>query len=349
MAGAAAPAAAVEPGLIRDILANRVENVRKRLMNREDPDQTSLDGTPAILVAINENNTDIVHLLLHFGATIDYIDNNQNTLLHYAVQPPVKDRGIIEAIVRTANNVLYVQRTNSDGQAAYHAAAAFQTPTILYHLGRWGGNPTRLDNRGQSPIFIAAIHGNLPNVRFLHSEMLVDINVRDQHGRTPLHATAGNGYLDIVDYLLRARANANIPANDGSTPLHVAAENGHVGIVDSLLRAGANANIPDNEGRIPMQIATINRHHAVVRLLAWARRGKAVSAWAAARAAKAAAEDAAEEAEHNGPPAAALAHSAAPAAAAAPPRVGLPRENAVHPNIPGRRNQGRPRKTRRRR
>ena len=290
MAAAVAPVP-VEPGLIQDILDHRHESVEQRLMRSEDPNQMSLDGLPAIYIAIQQNDVRIVDLLLRYRAHYNYIDNNGNTILHFANESPVKNVEIMRAICRVANNVLFVQRRNNAGQTAYHFAAAFQTPDILDYLGTQGGDPTRLDIHNQSSLFFAASSGNLSNVQFLTQGWRM-INVPDEFGRTPIFIAAQLGFLNVVDYLIRAGADVNIRDNVGILPREIAATNGHAAIATLLINA---------------------IHHRLGRN-AWTRRRAAVSAWAAVQASL-------MDAEH------------------------LQRENAVHPNIPGRRNQ---RKTRRR-
>lgn len=46
----------------------------------------------------------------------------------------------------------------------------------------------------------------------------------------------------------------------GWTPLHEACNFGHIGIVDELLKAGANVNVPGYEEISPLHDAVINNH-----------------------------------------------------------------------------------------
>lgn len=92
--------------------------------------------------------------------------------------------------------------------------------------------------------------------------------LKDGEGRTPLHAAARRGDLEIVQVLLRYRANPAEATKDGWTPLHEAAVFGHVEIVRALLAAGAKPDPREKlNGGTPLHIASFNGHLEVVRAL----------------------------------------------------------------------------------
>ncbi|KAK3688998.1 ankyrin repeat-containing domain protein [Podospora appendiculata] len=64
--------------------------------------------------------------------------------------------------------------------------------------------------------------------------------------RTPLQLAAEEGYLDMIDIVLKARANVNAPVGEveGATALQIAAIKGFIGIAKLLLDLGADPNAP---------------------------------------------------------------------------------------------------------
>ena len=48
---------------------------------------------------------------------------------------------------------------------------------------------------------------------------------------SPLHYAAQDGYVDIMDLLLKFGANVDRATAEGHTSLHIAAENGHDDVV----------------------------------------------------------------------------------------------------------------------
>jgi ankyrin repeat protein len=67
----------------------------------------------------------------------------------------------------------------------------------------------------------------------------IDVNSKDDDGRTPLHWAALYGHTDIVRIFLDNRADPTVTDSDGENPLHLAAIYGHTDIVKELIEAGA--------------------------------------------------------------------------------------------------------------
>ena len=62
----------------------------------------------------------------------------------------------------------------------------------------------------------------------------VDVNTRDEDGKTLLHQAVGRGHLDVVELLLRNGADANAKDDSGKTPLKWAVERNHKDVADLL-------------------------------------------------------------------------------------------------------------------
>ena len=94
----------------------------------------------------------------------------------------------------------------------------------------------------------------------------VDVNGRDNTGRTPLHSVAGaafsfngGGVVSFARALLDAGADVNARDRRGQTPLHTAANSNREGIGDSLVvllvEAGADINARTEIGATPLHLA----------------------------------------------------------------------------------------------
>src|SRR5688572_27023099 len=92
----------------------------------------------------------------------------------------------------------------------------------------------------ESPIADAAMKGDKTLVLALLKKG-ADVNAPQGDGMTALHWAATNNQLDLVDALVKAKANPNAVTRNGAyTPLHMASKEGHAAIVRRLLKAGAN-------------------------------------------------------------------------------------------------------------
>ena len=93
---------------------------------------------------------------------------------------------------------------------------------------------------------------------------------------TPLHCACTQNNEDIVQLLLKAKANTNVLNSKGVSPLSIAVSKGNVKIVEALLAAGADVELAGadielgNDGdRVwrPIFLAAINGHLPILNLL----------------------------------------------------------------------------------
>jgi len=59
---------------------------------------------------------------------------------------------------------------------------------------------------------------------------------------TPLHFSAENGHLSVVEYLVNQKADIKSKDKDDLTPLHWAARFGHLSVVEYLVNQKADIN-----------------------------------------------------------------------------------------------------------
>lgn len=101
--------------------------------------------------------------------------------------------------------------------------------------------------RGETPLMLAAIKGNLPAVQALLARG-ADVN---QPGWAPLHYAASGGtpqHAQIVALLLEHSAYIDAASPNGSTPLMLAARYGSEAIVQLLLQEGADPTLKNQQG-----------------------------------------------------------------------------------------------------
>ena len=95
----------------------------------------------------------------------------------------------------------------------------------------------------------------------------VDVNARDQFGKSPLHCTFMYGNLEIVEMLLNAEADVNERDSNGNTLLHDSFLYRTPYIFKSLVDAGAEINVQNEDGRTPLHLAALRNYPEIVKLL----------------------------------------------------------------------------------
>ncbi|KAI1377489.1 ankyrin repeat-containing domain protein [Hypoxylon crocopeplum] len=121
------------------------------------------------------------------------------------------------------------------GRTPLHYASDTELDDLTFLLLKYGANPSKPNNRGSTPILLAAEMGKVKSV-----EALIDKGADPQHashsGVTALHRAAYNNHPDCVRFLLDKGADPNYANEWGYTPVGLAASNGYVECVQEFLK-----------------------------------------------------------------------------------------------------------------
>lgn len=96
-------------------------------------------------------------------------------------------------------------------------------------------------------------------------EMGLPVELEDHEGNTPLSEAACYGAAEVVELLIRKRANLDTRNTQGRTPLWRAGYNGHLQVVELLLESGADKMIETHEGEPPWKFGTKETKAAIER------------------------------------------------------------------------------------
>ncbi len=144
----------------------------------------------------NEALRDSGGAALPYGSVLDSRDGRGYTPLHYAAMAGAND--IVERLI---SNDADVSARNARGQTPVHLAVVYNRREAVKLLLAKGAEV--------SSIQVAAYVGDLAKVKSL-MERGINVEAQDGSGLTPLHAAAGAGQKEMVEFLI-GRALRSIP------------------------------------------------------------------------------------------------------------------------------------------
>lgn len=140
-----------------------------------------------------------------------------------------------------------------------------QVRTISEYSLFWKGYSQEVQ-RQMTGLHVAAYFGLTEAILPLLKNVL-DPNVKDTNGRTPLLYAIKNGHEEAVQLLLTTGADVNCASKDGKTPLFYAVNRENENMVKMLLQKGADPGSKDHRGWTPLFHAVNRRDKAMVKML----------------------------------------------------------------------------------
>ena len=101
-------------------------------------------------------------------------------------------------------------------------------------------NPEKRDSRGRTPIFAAAVDGDIEAVRQLMQN--TDIEARDSFGDTVLLAALSYDHTEVAQLLIENGANIHVKTQNGLTTLMLAAIHGNIEMIRLLISKNVKIN-----------------------------------------------------------------------------------------------------------
>lgn len=138
------------------------------------------------------------------------------------------------------------------------------------------GKVNHVDSERRTPLHAAAYVGNVEIMETLILEG-AEVNSKDSRWLTPLHRACARGNHEAVQLLLNNQADVNVRDKMWQSPLHVSAANNAVQCADQLLPRLNNLNFSDRGGHSPLHHAALNGHQEMVKLLL--KRGATIGAY----------------------------------------------------------------------
>ncbi|XP_059226781.1 protein phosphatase 1 regulatory subunit 16A isoform X2 [Stomoxys calcitrans] len=223
---------------------NDMQEVAELLEHGITPDAANEDGLTALHQCCIDNNVEMLRLLLEYGANVDAQDSDKWTPLHAAATCGHLD--LVRILIDHGANLLAV---NTDGNMPYDLCDDENTlDYIEAEMSKRGVTQELIDETR------SATERKMLKDLMEVSKCFGDLEQPDEHGATPLHIAAANGYMKVVEFLLEQHVNVDALDKDMWSPVHAAACWGHLEVLEMLAQCGADLNIKNKDDETPSDI-----------------------------------------------------------------------------------------------
>ncbi len=236
--------------------------------------------------AVCKGETEIADILLRAGAVLNARTKKKPSLLIRAID---RIHGKLEMLDLLLAHGAKVNAKDTEGMTALMHAVTHDKPNMVQLLLKAGADITLKDKGGKTAIdyipphnqgvyirifsaagvgekqFIVNVFWSLLNryteQGFLHLlKNCINVNMRDDNGRTPLMVAARNGYSAKVKHLIDYGADIDATDDDGMTALMHASTKDSFHTLEVLLDANANVYSRDKNGYTALAHAALNKN-----------------------------------------------------------------------------------------
>lgn len=224
------------------------------LISRDaDPNIPASSGWTCLHEAARSGNVEIMHNLIEKNSDLDSQDQSGWTALSLA-----SGWGHLEIVKILLDKGADPNVAGHDGWTALHDASGEGHAEIVDTLLKAGADPERITKIGSASTAIhCAMDNSHRNVVKVFLDHGVNLESRNNWGRTLLNHCLTTDDVEIIDRLIESGCNVNSADHIGMTPLIHVAE--HVpAFVPKLLAAGADINRATFKGSTALQNAVYN-------------------------------------------------------------------------------------------
>lgn len=182
----------------------------------------------------------------------------------------IKSRLLVWAAIKNKTKLLkFVIKMGADidkkvyGYTPIESACIYQNNQIIKILVKSG---CKLNYSGSIICHLLAEYDQYNILSGLVKKGL-EVNMRDENGRTGLHWAAEKGNVRCTAILAESGADLNIKDRNGMAPLTIACINGNYEAAVILLKHNAEVNCRDSEGHTPLFHAKIKQRKMIQELL----------------------------------------------------------------------------------
>ena len=265
------------------IMLNRSLDVVQTLLGGgSDVHIRNMEGKTPLYISIKEKRTDLIPLLLSYGAevfaednagitpfdlalrdnssnnnifslivtaeTVTQRDSSGNTMLHAAV----RNSGSPQHIGIILDNKVHVDARNREGDTALHIAVRMNQKENGEYLITRGANIFTVNSAGISPLYLSLTAAGGIREWMINPTTII---AKDGLGNNMLHYASQWKLNNAIPVVIQKGVPVDEPNATGETPLFIATKNDSPSIMRTLLDNKANLNARDKQGNTLLHTA----------------------------------------------------------------------------------------------
>lgn len=249
------------------------------LVNGNSVEIDASDGNDrcALWYAVFHGMRSAAQLLCQAGANINAPDWTGLSPLKLAIKK--RDMAMVKLFLKHIEDTLHTPRHQIGAlpqfdQSSLFLASSIGDGSMIQLLVACGVHPNTRNERGESPLHLAATFGHDLAIKILLGEPGIDINARDDMGATALWCASKQNHYQVAKRLLTEHdVEVNVVVESiviiqRTTSLHHGVQHGNERLIHLLLQQRSiNPNITDSGGMTPLAEAAYRGSHTIVRLL----------------------------------------------------------------------------------
>ena len=241
------------------------EKITKLLLSKgADVDARGNDGATPLHIALRGGHLKVVELLFEHGANFYSTTQGGGTPLCFAIENGHEK--LVKMLLERGANIDVKDKYD---KTMLQFAVEKGNATIVKHILKHSPD---LNNESNSGVLNAAVEGWGLEYRTIVKNLLrYGFTIDPKDAKSFMYAAVENGYLELVEELLKHGTDANMLCNsvsgEGCIPLHVATKNGRKEVAELLISYGADVNAEDASGETALYSASEHGHEDIVGLL----------------------------------------------------------------------------------
>ena len=210
-------------------------------------------GQQALHYAAAHGHSDIIDILVENKANVDDMDDLGNTPLLHAIK-----EGQVDSLITLVTHGANIDSRNKLGQNIWDYSIDNPDENLLINVIKIYKQVKRASDRnlifplGKTPLHIAAQKNDCAKIKALLN-MGADARSKDQNGNTYYHLAAREDCVDVLRSFI-SQVDPNEQNDDGNTAMHLVCENGSAEAVEILINK-ANLVKVNKMNETPLHVA----------------------------------------------------------------------------------------------